>query len=292
LPATLWNFIPRRFLRKDGEPVSGGTFCIILPSCIIAGEEPNLGGIVRPWIDPPGDHPGGRKLNSRLLRIATVWTLLLATAWVAEPYLITLWASATEPRTVTARGDLSQAEQATIRLFQTVSPSVVHVFAQGARESSALDEQQQDVVQSGSGIVWDAAGHVITNYHVIKATTEIGARLTSGEFVSARVVGVAPNYDLAVLQVEGTRTPLQPIAVGSSADLQVGQQTFAIGSPYGLDQTLTSGIISALHRRLPTATSHEIGGAHSTVKCNGRVKRQSGRPRAGFGSRVSFGGGS
>jgi 2-alkenal reductase len=203
-------------------------------------------------------------LNSRLLRIATVWTLLLATAWVAQPYLITFWASATGLRTVTARGDLSESEQTTIRLFQTVSPSVVHVFAQGARESSALDEQQQDVVQSGSGIVWDAAGHVITNYHVIKATTEIGARLTSGEFVSARVVGVAPNYDLAVLQVQGTRTPLQPIAVGSSADLQVGQQTFAIGNPYGLDQTLTSGIISALHRRLPTATSHEIGGVIQT----------------------------
>jgi 2-alkenal reductase len=178
--------------------------------------------------------------------------------------LITFWASATGLRTVTARGDLSESEQATIRLFQTVSPSVVHVFAQGARGSFALDERQQDVVQSGSGIVWDTAGHVITNYHVIKGTTEIGVRLTSGEFVSARMVGVAPNYDLAVLQVEGTRAPLRPIIVGSSADLQVGQETFAIGNPYGLDQTLTSGIISALHRRLPTAPSHEISDKSQT----------------------------
>jgi 2-alkenal reductase len=168
--------------------------------------------------------------------------------------LVTFWASADGPRTVTARGDLSQAEQATIKLFQTVSPSVVHVFAQGS-QSSLLDDQQQGVVQFGSGIVWDAAGHVITNYHVIDGTSQIGARLTSGEFVTARLVGVAPNYDLAVLQADSTRAPLRPIAVGRSADLQVGQETFAIGNPYGLEQTLTSGIISALHRRLPTATS-------------------------------------
>jgi 2-alkenal reductase len=202
-------------------------------------------------------------LKSPLFRIVTIWVLLLATAWVAEPYLVTFWASADGPRTVTARGDLSQAEQATIKLFQTVSPSVVHVFAQGS-QSSSLDDQQQGVVQSGSGIVWDAAGHVITNYHVIDGTSQIGARLTSGEFVTARLVGVAPNYDLAVLQVDSTRAPLRPIAVGRSADLQVGQETFAIGNPYGLEQTLTSGIISALHRRLPTATSHEISGVIQT----------------------------
>jgi 2-alkenal reductase len=82
--------------------------------------------------------------------------------------------------------------------------------------------------------------------------------------VNARVVGVAPTYDLALLQLEGLRSPLRPVAVGRSADLQVGQQTFAIGNPYGLEQTLTSGIISALHRRLPIASSHEISGVIQT----------------------------
>jgi 2-alkenal reductase len=138
------------------------------------------------------------------------------------------------------------------------------VFAQGGQQSSPLEEQQEGVVQSGSGIVWDAAGHVITNYHVINGTSRIGARLTSGEFVPAHLVGVAPNYDLAVLQVDDMRSLLRPIAVGRSADLQVGQAAFAIGNPYGLEQTLTSGIISALHRRLPTATSHEISGVIQT----------------------------
>jgi hypothetical protein len=75
------------------------------------------------------------ELTSRLLRIATIWMLILATAWVAEPYLIAIWASANGPRTVTPRGNLTQAEQTTIGLFQTVSPSVVHVFAQGGQQA-------------------------------------------------------------------------------------------------------------------------------------------------------------
>jgi 2-alkenal reductase len=99
---------------------------------------------------------------------------------------------------------------------------------------------------------------------VINGTDQIGVRLTTGEFVNARVVGAAPTYDIAVLQLEGLRSPLTPISIGRSADLQVGQDTFAIGNPYGLEQTLTSGIISALHRRLPTAAAHEISGVIQT----------------------------
>jgi 2-alkenal reductase len=178
-------------------------------------------------------------LPGRLSRVITAWLLLLATAWVAEPYVVALWSAGAGPRTVTARGNLSQAEHATIKLFQTASPSVLHVFARGEQQNSLLDEDQQGVVQSGMGIVWDTVGHVITNYHVISGIDRIGARLTSGEFVNARVIGVAPTYDLAVLQLENLRSPLQPIAVGRSADLQVGQQTFAIGNPYGLEQTHT-----------------------------------------------------
>jgi hypothetical protein len=90
---------------------------------------------------------------------------------------------------------------------------------------------------------------------------------------------VAPNYDLAVLQVDGVRSPLRPIAVGRSADLQVGQEAFAIGNPYGLEQTLTSGIISALHRRLPIAVSCSpsatpcVTGSTVTVTVNQNVVR-------------------
>jgi 2-alkenal reductase len=181
-----------------------------------------------------------------------------------EPYLTALWFSASAPRVVTPRGDLASSERATIDLFKNVSPSVVHVFARSAPTSSLFSDEQESVVQSGSGIMWDAAGHVITNNHVISGTAQIGVRLTSGEFVTARVVGAAPNYDLAVLQLERPKSSLRPIAIGRSADLQVGQSTFAIGNPYGLDQTLTSGIVSALGRRLPMGTAREVKGMIQT----------------------------
>ena len=200
----------------------------------------------------------------RFLRLAIVWLLVLATFWVMEPYLLALWFSASTPRTVTPRGSLAAGEQSTIELFKNVSPSVVHVFARAAPTGSLFSDQRQGVVQSGSGIIWDPAGHVITNNHVINGTGQIGVRLASGEFVAARVVGTAPNYDLAVLQLERPTCALHPIAVGRSADLQVGQSTFAIGNPYGLDQTLTFGIVSALGRRLPEVTAHEVKGMIQT----------------------------
>ncbi|MBV9529979.1 MAG: trypsin-like peptidase domain-containing protein [Bradyrhizobium sp.] len=200
----------------------------------------------------------------RFLRLAIIWLLLLATFWVMEPYLMALWFSASAPRTVTPRGSLAESEVATIQLFKNVSPSVVHVFARNTPRVSLFSGEEESVVQSGAGIIWDAAGHVVTNNHVINGTAQIGVRLTSGEFVSAHVVGAAPNYDIAVLQLERPRSALHPITIGQSADLQVGQSTFAIGNPYGLDQTLTSGIVSALGRRLPATTAHEVKGMIQT----------------------------
>ena len=100
-------------------------------------------------------------MPTRLLRFAVIWLLLLATVWVAEPYLSALWFSASGPRPVTPRGNLAASEQATIALFKTVSPSVVHVFARAAPTISLFSDEQESAVQSGSGIIWDLAGHVI-----------------------------------------------------------------------------------------------------------------------------------
>ncbi|HUZ92163.1 MAG TPA: trypsin-like peptidase domain-containing protein [Methylocella sp.] len=201
---------------------------------------------------------------NRFVRIAVIWLLVVATAFVAEPYLVAWWFAATSPRTITPRADLTEAERTRIKLFETVSPSVVAVFARMNPEELLMPGQETGDVQTGTGIVWDAAGHVITNYHVIKGTDQFAAHLSSGESVTVRIVGSAPNYDLAVLQLERTHTPLRPIAVGSSSDLQVGQSAFAIGNPYGLEQTMTSGIISALRRTIPTAEGHEIAGGIQT----------------------------
>jgi S1-C subfamily serine protease len=195
-------------------------------------------------------------MTPRLLRIAIVWLLVLLTVWVVAPYIVEAWWAATLPRTVTPRGRLDAVEQSAIDVFRQDSPSVVHVYARAA--APAMAPGGEYALQTGSGVIWDVAGDIVTNNHVIAGGTAFGVRLTNGELVPARLIGAAPTYDLAVLRLERSRSPLHPLTIGNSDDLLVGQTVYAIGNPYGLDQTLTSGLISALHRRLPENLRTEI----------------------------------
>ncbi|MGU3359154.1 S1C family serine protease [Methylobacterium sp. M6A4_1b] len=210
----------------------------------------------------------------RFLRWAAGAALVLLALFVAQPYVTGFLFSAETPRAVTARGDLAPAETATVDLFARASPSVVHVFVQAAAQGRALmgvdseNGEQGGGSQTGTGFIWDAAGHIVTNNHVVAAAAQgggsIAVRLSSGEVVSASLVGAAPSYDLAVIRLGRTTVPLQPLAVGTSADLKVGQSAFAIGNPFGLDHTLTTGVISALQRRLPTSAGRELSGVIQT----------------------------
>jgi 2-alkenal reductase len=208
-------------------------------------------------------------VQDRAVRIALYIALLLLAVFVAEPYISRFLYAETAPRAIAARGDLAAAERSTIELFQVSSPSVVHVFARP--DPRRLSDIEPDFpggpggpggpgrgVQSGTGFLWDAAGHVVTNNHVVEGAAGVRIRLASGEVVEASVVGTAPNHDLAVLRLGALRSLPPPLPVGSSGDLKVGQATFAIGNPFGLDQTLTTGVISALQRRLPTGEGREI----------------------------------
>ena len=105
---------------------------------------------------------------------------------------------------------------------------------------------------------------MVTNDHVVQNSKLVALRFASGEVAEAEVIGVAPNYDLAVLRIRNARQPPPPFALGSSADLKVGQSALAIGNPFGLDQSMTSGIISALKRRLPTSSGREIANVIQT----------------------------
>jgi 2-alkenal reductase len=193
------------------------------------------------------------------MRFAFFALIVLFAAYVAEPYVSRFFLAAETPRPVTARGDLADAERATVELFQRVSPSVVHVFARpSGRDLMLMEGGGGGGVQSGTGFIWDGAGHVVTNNHVIQGARPVTIRLAAGDIVSAEVVGTAPNYDLAVLRLGRAGDLPPPIAIGTSADLKVGQAAFAIGNPFGLDQTLTTGVISALQRRLPTSEGREI----------------------------------
>lgn len=165
-------------------------------------------------------------------------------------------------REITPRGILADFETTTISIFNQAAPSVVYIFTERAVSDFF---GSRDIRQgAGSGFLWDVNGHVVTNYHVIEGAQRIQVRLESGEAIEATFVGGAAEYDLAVIRLRRNPDNIQPIPVGTSSNLQVGQTVLAIGNPYGLSRTLTTGVISALDRRLPTATGREVVGAIQT----------------------------
>jgi len=167
-------------------------------------------------------------------------------------------------RAVTPRGALGADEQANIDLFRKASPSVVHITTLTAQRDLFSLNVQQVPRGTGTGFVWDAQGHIVTNYHVIQGGS--GARVTLADQSShaATLVGAFPDRDLAVLKIELPAARLPPIPLGTSRDLQVGQRVYAIGNPFGLDQTLTTGIVSALNREIESFNQRTIRGAIQT----------------------------
>lgn len=168
------------------------------------------------------------------------------------------------PVAVSPRGDLSEDEKATIALFKKASPSVVHITTVAVRQDLWSFNVLEIPEGTGSGFVWDDRGHVVTNYHVIRGGDKARVTLQDQSVWEASVAGTAPDKDLAVLQIDAPRDRLVPLAIGTSHDLQVGQKAFAIGNPFGLDQTLTSGIISALDRQIESVTRRPIRGMIQT----------------------------
>ena len=167
-----------------------------------------------------------------------------------------------QPRSIEPRGELANFEKATIQIFNRTAPSVAYIFTENAvRGFFGTSEIRQG---AGSGFVWDKHGHVVTNFHVVKGAQRIQVRLDTGEAIEAAYVGGSEDYDLAVVRLRNMPSHIQPIPVGTSSDLQVGQSVFAIGNPFGLSRTLTTGVISALDRRLPTASGREVVGVIQT----------------------------
>ena len=182
----------------------------------------------------------------------------LAAALVASAAL----AQRAEPRAVSPRGPLMPQEQAVVRLFEAAAPSVAYITTRGiARRGPFHAEVAQG---AGSGFVWDEKGHVVTNHHVVAGAQQVQVQLDAGRTYEGQVVGTAPDYDLAVVRIAQPVPGLKPLAIGSSADLRIGQSVYAIGNPFGLTRTLTRGIVSALDRQLPTSHIREIAGAIQT----------------------------
>jgi len=193
-------------------------------------------------------------------RLIALGALLLCGAMIGERFYSDYRLTAFEPRVVSARADLAGDERRTIDLFRAVAPSVVSIQTSGSPNPFS----QEGGGGSGSGFLWDRAGHVVTNNHVVENARRIAVVLDDGRTIQASLVGTAPWSDLAVVKLQSPPAGLAPIAVGGSADLQVGQTVFAIGNPFGLSRTLTQGIVSATGRRLPTEGGREIAGVIQT----------------------------
>ncbi len=152
--------------------------------------------------------------------------------------------------TVTPRGNLAEDERTTIELFKSASPSVVHITTHRVERDFFSLDMYKIPRGSGTGFVWDKAGHIVTNYHVIQGADIAYVAFADQSSYTAKLVGVAPDKELAVIRVDAPEDKLQPLPLGTSGDLEVGLKTFAIGNPFGLDHTLTTGIISALGREI------------------------------------------
>jgi S1-C subfamily serine protease len=153
---------------------------------------------------------------------------------------------------------LTPSELATINLFQESAPSVCYITTTNRSYNFWTGDYAEVPSGNGSGFIWDRKGHIVTNYHVIQNSSSAQVTLADQSTYQATVVGTAPEKDLAVLRIEAPAGSLRPIPVGASNNLRVGQSVFAIGNPFGLDQTLTTGIVSALGREIKSVAGIPI----------------------------------
>ncbi len=173
----------------------------------------------------------------------------LAFAVVAAPSS----AQNAEPREIAPRGALTPHEQAVVELFEDARDSVVYISTAQASFGPETGPSDRTPVGAGSGFFWTTDGYVVTNYHVVAEASGITVLLVDGRQFDATYVGGDPIHDVAVVKIAIEGDAPRPIPVGTSADLRVGQSAYVIGSPFGLDWSLTAGVISALDRRIPAA---------------------------------------
>ena len=196
--------------------------------------------------------------SNRYFRFATA-SLILVSALLANRSIA--------QENFSAQRTLNREEQANINVFKVASPSVVNISTQ-----QTIEARRGDVTLkigrmpsgTGSGFIWDSAGHVVTNFHVVEDSDFVRVKLTDGTEWEAEVLGTAPEFDVAVLKIDAPEGRLRPLAIGRSDNLEVGQKVYAIGNPFGLDQTLTTGIVSGLGREIDSRSGNAIRGVVQT----------------------------
>jgi S1-C subfamily serine protease len=198
---------------------------------------------------------------------ALLFLLVALAAWIGWRWMESrrqVHDAGAAPRLVEARGDLAADEKAQIELFRNASPAVVHITTRQVAVDRFLLRAMEVPRGTGSGFVWDGRGYVVTNVHVLEGASRAFVTLDNQESYEAVLVGAEPSYDVAVLKIEPQNGALRAIPVGTSGDLQVGQKVFAIGNPFGLDHTLSTGVISGLNREIEAPDGSTIRGVIQT----------------------------
>ena len=191
-----------------------------------------------------------------LLSILSILLLIVAVMYLWPVFFSRVVGT---PRPITPRGPLAEAETTTIGIFENAGPSVVNINTSAQRINPFTRRITEEFQGTGSGFIWDEAGIVVTNYHVVKDASTLTVVFSDTSEHAATLIGQSEENDLAVLRINvPLGMKLRPIPVGTSADLKVGQSVFAIGNPFGLDHTLTTGVISALARQIRGAAGNTI----------------------------------
>lgn len=193
------------------------------------------------------DYPFPSRRSSALPLVIAGGAFMIAAFLLLERSGFFTPAARSVPRAVTPRGDLAAMEQTFVEVFERCGPSVASINTSALMRDGWGSVQEQQ--GAGSGFVWDEAGIVVTNHHVVANAQQVQVTVGGRNF-RADVVATSPNHDLAVLRLRGNVAGLKPLPLGSSNDLRVGQTTIAIGNPFGFDQTMTTGIVSALNRSI------------------------------------------
>lgn len=169
-----------------------------------------------------------------------------------------------EPSATAPPPSLNADELATIKLFEDAAPSVCFITTSNVRRDFWTRDISEIPRGTGSGFIWDDKGHIVTNYHVLQGADKAQVSFSDRSSWPATLVGIAPEKDLAVLKVDLPKEASLPLPKGNSENLRVGQSVYAIGNPFGLDQTLTTGIVSALGREINSVSGTPIRGAIQT----------------------------
>jgi len=200
-------------------------------------------------------HGGGGELGGVASPRFVTWGVLVCAYLSAATVVGQGLPVGTAPVAPSAR-QLTPDEQANVRVYEGANRSVVNVNTKGTVAAGLFFEVPSE--GAGSASVLDKQGHLLTNYHVVEGADEIEVLLYDGSAYDAQLVGFDAATDVAVLRITAPAALLEPVAFGTSSNLLVGQRVFAIGNPFGLERTLTTGIISSLNRSLPTKSGRTI----------------------------------